>query len=73
MQPSSMPDGLLARAAENPLVRGGLTVAAGILAGNFLGFARVALTAYLLGTHSQADSLAVALGPVDTLNGVLIN
>jgi len=73
VQPSSTPDGLLARAAENPLVRGGLTVAAGILAGNLLGFARVALTAYLLGTHSQADSLAVALGPVDTLNGVLIN
>lgn len=61
------------RAAESPLVRGGLTVAAGILTGNLLGFVRVAVTAYLLGTHSQADSLAVALGPVDTLNAVLIN
>ncbi|MGA2146930.1 MAG: lipid II flippase MurJ [Bryobacteraceae bacterium] len=73
MQPSPASDRLLARAAESPLVRGGLTVAAGILAGNVLGFVRVALTAYLLGTHSQADSLAVALGPIDTLNGVLIN
>jgi len=33
----------------------------------------VALTAYLLGTHSRADSLAVAIGPVDALNSVLIN
>jgi len=31
------------------------------------------LTAYLLGTHSLADSLAVAMGPLDTLNSVLIN
>jgi putative peptidoglycan lipid II flippase len=38
-----------------------------------LGFGRVALTAYLLGTHSLADSLAVAMGPLDTLNSVLIN
>ena len=29
--------------------------------------------AYLLGTHSQADSLAVAMGPIDTLNSLLIN
>jgi putative peptidoglycan lipid II flippase len=55
------------------LVRGGLTLVAGVLAGNALGFVRVALTAYLLGTHSRADSLAVAMGPVDTLNSVLIN
>jgi len=54
-------------------VRGGLTLVAGVLAGNILGFGRVALTAYFLGTHSQADSLAVAMGPVDTLNSVLIN
>ncbi|MGP8244261.1 MAG: murein biosynthesis integral membrane protein MurJ [Bryobacteraceae bacterium] len=73
MQLNPPPDGLLVRAAGSPLVRGGLTVAAGILAGNVLGFVRIALTAYLLGTHSQADSLAVALGPIDTLNGVLIN
>lgn len=58
---------------ENPLVRGGLTLAGGILTGNVIGFVRVALTAYLLGTHSRADSLAVALGPVDTVNSVLTN
>ncbi len=46
---------------------------AGTLTGNALGFVRVALTAYFLGTHSRADSLAVAMGPVDTLNSVLIN
>ena len=45
----------------------------GVLIGNVLGFGRVALTAYLLGTHSLADSLAVAMGPLDTLNSVLIN
>ncbi|HWB83501.1 MAG TPA: lipid II flippase MurJ [Bryobacteraceae bacterium] len=38
-----------------------------------LGFGRVAVIAYLLGTHSLADSLAVAMGPLDTLNGMLIN
>ena len=58
---------------ENPLVRGGLTLIAGVLTGNVLGFVRVAVTAYLLGTHSHADSLAVAMGPLDTLNSVLIN
>jgi putative peptidoglycan lipid II flippase len=46
---------------------------AGVLTGNVIGFGRVALTAYLLGTHSRADSLAVAMGPVDTLNSILIN
>ena len=61
------------RAAGSPLVRGGLTIIAGIVTGNVLGFARVALTAFLLGTHSAADSLAVAIGPIDTLNGALIN
>jgi putative peptidoglycan lipid II flippase len=50
-----------------------LTLVAGVLTGNVLGFARVAVTAYLLGTHSRADSLAVAIGPVDTLNSVLLN
>jgi putative peptidoglycan lipid II flippase len=54
-------------------VRGGLTIGAGLVIGNILGFVRVALTAYLLGTHSQADSLAVAIGPLDALNSVLIN
>ncbi|HKE29955.1 MAG TPA: lipid II flippase MurJ [Bryobacteraceae bacterium] len=58
---------------ESPLIRGGLTIVAGVLTGNLLGFARVAVTAYLLGTHSRADSLAVAMGPIDTLNSVLIN
>lgn len=38
-----------------------------------MGFGRVAVTAYLLGTHSRADSLAVAISPIDTLNSVLIN
>jgi putative peptidoglycan lipid II flippase len=46
---------------------------AGVLTGNILGFARVAIIAYLLGTKSLADSLAVAMGPLDTLNSVLIN
>jgi len=45
----------------------------GVLTGNVLGFVRVALTAYLLGTHSLADSLAVAMGPLDTLNSVIVN
>jgi len=58
---------------ENPLVRGGLTLVAGVLTGNLLGFGRVALTAAFLGTQSRADSLAVAMGPLDTLNSVLIN
>jgi putative peptidoglycan lipid II flippase len=57
----------------SPLVRGGLTLVAGVLTGNLLGFGRVALTAYFLGTHSRADSLAVAMGPMDTLNSLLIN
>ena len=54
-------------------MRGGLALSAGLVAGNLLGFARVALTAYLLGTRSAADALAVAIGPIDTLNSVLIN
>ena len=58
---------------ESPLVRGGLTIVAGVLTGNLLGFVRVAVTAYLLGTHSRADTLAVSMGPMDTLNSVLIN
>jgi putative peptidoglycan lipid II flippase len=54
-------------------VRGGLTIGAGLITGNIIGYMRMAVTAYLLGTHSQADSLAVALGPLDALNSVLIN
>jgi putative peptidoglycan lipid II flippase len=64
---------VISRAVESPLVRGGLTIVVGVLTGNVLGVARVALIAYLLGTHSYADSLAVAMGPLDTLNSVLIN
>ncbi len=64
---------MLARAAGNPLVRGGLTIMAGVLTGNALGVLRVGLIAYLLGTHGRADSLAVAMGPIDTLNSVLAN
>ena len=63
----------LNRAVESPLVRGGLIIMAGLVTGNLLGFLRVALTAYLLGTHARADSLAVAMGPIDTLNSVDIN
>lgn len=54
-------------------MRGGLTLVAGVLTGNIVGFGRVALTAHLLGTQSGADSLAVAMGPIDALNSVLIN
>jgi putative peptidoglycan lipid II flippase len=64
---------VLTRAAESPLLRGGLTIVAGVLTGNILGVGRVALIAYLLGTHSAADSLAVAMGPLDMFNSVLIN
>jgi len=58
---------------ESPLVRGGLTLAGGVLTGNLVGILRVSITASLLGTESRADSLAVAMGPLDTLNSVLIN
>src|SRR5262245_22385347 len=71
-EPESL-ESKVARAAGSPLVRGGLTIVAGIITGNILGFFRVALTAFLLGTHSAADSLAVAIGPIDTLNQSLIN
>ena len=54
-------------------MRGGLALSAGLIVCNLIGFFRVALTAYLLGTHSAADALAVAVGPIDTLNSVLIN
>ena len=67
------PEGAIARAASSPLIRGGLTLVIGLLTGNVLGIARVGLMAYLLGTHSRADSLAVAMGPLDTLNSLLIN
>ena len=41
-------NGLGKRLADSPLLRGGLTLVAGVLAGNLLGFGRVAVTAYLL-------------------------
>ena len=66
-------DRLIGRAAANPLVRGGLTLGAGIVLGNVMGFARSLVTAYLLGTHAAADALAVAISPLDTLNTILIN
>jgi len=71
--PSGKPPAPLDRAVRSPLIRGGLTLVFGSLTGNAIGFARVALTAYLLGTHSRADALAVAIGPLDSLNPVLIN
>jgi putative peptidoglycan lipid II flippase len=54
-------------------VQGGLVVGASILLGNITGFFRVAVTAYLLGTHARADALSVAIGPLDTLNSVIVN
>ncbi len=46
---------------------------AGILLGNISGFIRVAITAYLLGTHARADALAVSTGLADTVNTIIIN
>ncbi len=48
-------------------------IGAGILVGNITGFARVAVTAYLLGTHARADALAISTGLADTLNNIVIN
>src|ERR1700683_3875914 len=66
-QPSSpiVPARTVQRAVESPVVRGGLTLVAGVLTGNLLGFGRVALTAYFLGTHSRADSLAQGVWSLD--------
>ena len=61
------------RLRRSALVRGGLVIGAGILAGNITGFVRVAVTAYLLGTHVRADALAVSTGLADTLNTIIIN
>ena len=54
-------------------MRGGFTIFIGVIAGNILGFLRVAVMAHLLGTQSRADSLVVAMGPLDTFNNLLIN
>lgn len=64
---------MLVSLRHSKLVHGGLIVGAGILLGNLTGFFRVAVTAYLLGTHTRADALAVAMGPLDTLNSVIVN
>lgn len=71
--PALAADGAISRAVESPLVRGGLTLGAGLVLGNLIGFVRVAITAYLLGTRNAADALAVSVSPLDTLNSVLIN
>ena len=71
--PALLVDRGIGRAVESPLVRGGLTIGAGLVLGNLIGFVRVAITAYLLGTHNSADALAVSVSPLDTLNSVLIN
>jgi putative peptidoglycan lipid II flippase len=74
VEPAAAPSGgWLSRAVASPLMRGGLVITAGILVGNLLGFVRAGVVAYLLGTHAAADSQAVAIGPIDTLNQVLIN
>lgn len=54
-------------------MRGGLVIGAGILIGNITGFVRVAITAYLLGTHARADALAVSTGLADTANNIIVN
>ncbi len=64
---------LLTSLRQSRLVHGGLIVGGGILLGNITGFFRSAVTAYLLGTHARADALAVALGPLDNLNSIIVN
>ena len=66
-------DSAESRETQQVILKGGLTIGAGVITGNITGFVRVALTAYLLGTHSRADSLAVAIAPLDSLNQLLIN
>jgi putative peptidoglycan lipid II flippase len=64
---------VMAQAAQNRVLRGGLVIGGGLLAGNLLGFLRVMFTAYLLGTGSHADALVVAIGSLDALNWIIIN
>ena len=59
------------RISERKVLQGGLVVGAGLLAGQALGFVRQAVIAYLLGTGSQADAIAVAFAPVDLWWAVL--
>lgn len=60
-----------AHISEWKVVRGGLVVGAGLLAGQALGFIRQATIAYLLGTGPYADAVAVAFAPVDLWWAVL--
>jgi putative peptidoglycan lipid II flippase len=64
---------VLLKVRQSRLVHGGLIVGACILLGNITGFFRAAVTAYLLGTHARADALSIAIGPLDTLNSVVVN
>ncbi len=59
------------RISEWRVVKGGLVVGAGMMAGQALGFVRHAAIAYSLGTVHRADALAVAFVPVDFLWAVL--
>jgi putative peptidoglycan lipid II flippase len=59
------------RISERKVLRGGLVVGAGLLAGQALGFVRQAVIAYLLGTGPQADAIAVAFAPIDLWWAVL--
>lgn len=54
-------------------MRGSLVVGAGLFIGNVTGFFRVLIVAWYLGTHARADSLVVAVGPVDNLANAIIN
>ncbi len=67
------PSAIVSKIGRSRLVHGGLIVGAGLLLGNITGFFRVAVTAYLVGTHARADALAVATGPIDTLNSAIVN
>jgi putative peptidoglycan lipid II flippase len=63
----------MAQAAQNRVLRGGLVIGGGLLAGNLLGFVRVMFTAYFLGTGRHADALVVAVGSLEALNWIVIN
>ena len=52
------------RAVDSPLLRGGLTIVAGVLTGNVLGVGRVALIAYLQRLGRDATAVAPAAAGV---------